>query len=94
MASVQVKLGGVIAHIGLGSAVDGLDIRRMTLQEITFIGTYTYTAQDFCETAQAIFDGSLGNLNWTETRSLADGKTAFDNIRSGSGMAPKIILKP
>ena len=94
MASAQVKPGGVIAHIGLGSAIGGLDIRRMTLQEITFIGTYTYTAQDFRETAQAIFDGSLGDLDWTETRSLADGKTAFDDIRSGSVMAPKIILKP
>jgi hypothetical protein len=38
----------------------GLDIRRMTLQEITFIGTYTYTAQDFRDTAQAMFDGRLG----------------------------------
>jgi len=37
----------VIAHIGLGEAEGGLDIRRMTLQEITFIGTYTYTADDF-----------------------------------------------
>ncbi|MEM6306933.1 MAG: alcohol dehydrogenase catalytic domain-containing protein, partial [Pseudomonadota bacterium] len=46
-ATAQVKPGGVIGHIGLGSGEGGLDIRRMTLQEITFIGTYTYTMQDF-----------------------------------------------
>jgi len=51
-ASAIVRPGGVIAHIGLGEAAGGLDVRRMTLQEITFIGTYTYTADDFRATAQ------------------------------------------
>ena len=59
-ASAVASPGGVIVHIGLGSAAGGLDVRRMTLQEITFIGTYTYTARDFRETAQAMFDGRLG----------------------------------
>ena len=53
-ASALVRPGGVIVHIGLGSAAGGLDIRRVTLQEITFIGTYTYTADDFRQTAQAL----------------------------------------
>ena len=93
-ASAHARPGGVILHIGLGGGSAGLDIRRMTLQEIAFIGTYTYTAQDFRDTAAAIFDGSLGPLTWTETRSLADGAAAFADIRSGSTAAPKIILKP
>ncbi len=46
-ASKHARPGGVILHIGLGEATGGLDIRRMTLQEITFIGTYTYTAAGF-----------------------------------------------
>ena len=84
----------MIAHIGLGEARGGLDIRRMTLQEITFIGTYTYTPQDFAETAQAIFDGRLGALNWMETRPLAAGQSAFVDIRSGLVAAPKVVLIP
>ena len=36
-ASQLVRPGGVIVHIGLGDANDGLDIRRMTLQEIAFV---------------------------------------------------------
>lgn len=90
----HARPGGVIAHIGLGEATGGLDIRRMTLQEITFIGTYTYTAQDFCDTAAAIFDGRLGRLNWTEPRALADGARAFEDIRAARVDAPKIILYP
>lgn len=94
LASSRARPGGVIAHIGLGSAAGGLDIRRMTLQEITFIGTYTYTAQDFRDTAAAMFDGRLGRLDWTEIRPLDDGAQAFSDIREGRVAAPKIILKP
>ncbi len=93
-ASMAVRPGGVIVHIGLGAAEGGLDIRRMTLQEITFIGTYTYTDADFLATAQAIFDGKLGQLNWHETRPLSEGAKAFSDLRQAIVQTPKIILKP
>lgn len=94
VASSLVEPGGVIAHVGLGEDTGGLDIRRMTLQEVTFIGTYTYTAQDFRDTAQAIFDGRLGNLNWIEHRALSDGFQAFRDLNDGRVAAPKIVLAP
>ena len=93
-ASALAEPGGGIVHIGLGEDAGGLDLRRMTLQEITFIGTYTYTAQDFRDTAAALFDGRLGPLDWTEIRPLSDGAAAFRDIRSGQSAAPKIILQP
>ncbi len=94
LASAQARPGGAILHIGLGSAAGGLDVRRMTLQEITFIGTYTYTAKDFRDTADAMFTGRLGALDWTEVRPLDAGAVAFADIRKGQVAAPKIILKP
>lgn len=94
VASAAASPGGVILHIGLGSASGGLDIRRLTLQEIAFIGTYTYTAQDFRDTAAAMFAGRLGALDWIEARPLSQGAAAFDDIRNGRVAAPKIILKP
>ena len=93
-ASAVVRPGGIIVHIGLGSAEGGLDIRRMTLQEITFTGIYAYTAQDFRDTAAAMFDGRLGALDWTEKRPLSQGAAAFADIRAGRVAAPKIILNP
>ncbi|WP_339762916.1 alcohol dehydrogenase catalytic domain-containing protein [uncultured Hoeflea sp.] len=93
-ASRLVRPGGVIVHIGLGDASGGLNIRRMTLQEITFIGAYTYTPEDFRDTAAAIFDGRLGALEWAEMRSLQDGARAFADILGGQVAAPKIVLKP
>ena len=94
VASALAKPGGVILHIGLAEDTGGLDIRRLTLQEITFIGTYTYTAEDFRQTAQAIFDGDLGPLDWFATRPLADGASAFYDLRHGKVATPKIVLEP
>ncbi len=89
-----VRPGAVIVHIGLADGTGGLNVRRMTLQEITFIGTYTYTPDDFHSTAAAIFDGRLGALDWAEILPLEDGASAFDNISRGKAAAPKIILQP
>ncbi|MEX0340224.1 MAG: zinc-binding dehydrogenase, partial [Arenibacterium sp.] len=94
VASALAMPGGVILHIGLAENTGGLDVRRLTLQEITFIGTYTYTADDFRQTAQAIFDGALGPLDWVATRPLADGASAFHDLRHGNVATPKIVLQP
>ena len=48
-------LRSVTANIELGSAFGGLDIWRMTFQEIKCIGAYPYTEQDFRHMVQAIF---------------------------------------
>lgn len=93
-ASSLVQPGGVIAHVGLGDDNPGFDVRRATLQEITFIGTYTYTAADFRDTAAALFDGRLGPLDWTQTRPLGEGTSAFADLRAGKVATPKIILAP
>jgi len=94
VASARAAPGGVIMHIGLGEGEGGLDIRRMTLQEITFIGTYTYTDRDFRDTCAAMFAGRLGSLDWAEKRGLSEGAVAFADILEGRVAAPKIVLRP
>lgn len=94
LASRLVRAGGVIVHIGLAGATGGLDVRRMTLQEVTFIGTYCYTMTDFHETFAAMVAGRLGALDWFETRPLSAGAAAFADIRAGRNAEPKIVLYP
>ena len=94
IASQLVSPGGIIAHVGLGDNTDGLDVRRITLQEITFIGTYTYTAKDFKDTAEALFTGRLGSLEWIEKRPLSEGKASFRELLGNTVAAPKIVLDP
>ena len=94
MSSKYISPGGLIVHIGLGQPKEGLDIRRMTLQEITFVGTYTYTSFDFKETADKIFNNEFGNLDWVDIRPLKDGQACFEEILEGKTLFPEIILKP
>ncbi len=75
-ASAMVRPGGVIVHAGLLPGLDGLDIRKITLQEVTFSGTYCYTPVDFIETVRALQAGSLGGLRWFEERPLSEGARA------------------
>lgn len=89
-----VQPGGCIAHIGLLSSDGGLDVRRMTLQEITFIGSYTYTPIDLRVVLQKMHTQALGKLNWFDTRNLTDGPTVFTEIHAGECAAPKVILSP
>jgi len=94
MATERVKPGGVIVNVGLAGGVVGLDVRRMTLQDISFVGSYTYTQEDFNQTAQAINQKKLGALDWTHADSLAQGARLFEAINSGKMTAPKVLLYP
>ncbi|MEQ8355336.1 MAG: alcohol dehydrogenase catalytic domain-containing protein [Kiloniellaceae bacterium] len=93
-ASRWVAPGGVILHIGLGDNEGGLDFRKATLQEITFIGTYTYTMTDFAQALTALAAGRLGKLRWVERRPLAGGLAAFQALDKGQVAAAKIALEP
>ncbi|MCP4765096.1 MAG: alcohol dehydrogenase catalytic domain-containing protein [Gammaproteobacteria bacterium] len=92
-AVLACRSGGVIVHIGLMDNNDGLDVRAMTLREITFIGTYTYTPVDLRVTLRKLHSGALGSLGWVEQRPLAAGAEAFDELLHGRCAAPKIVLQ-
>ena len=89
-----VKPGGTVIHIGLTQPSGSLDFRKVTLQEITFVGTYCYTNKDFENTLNLLSQNILGNLNWIEFRDLSKGAEAFRQIHNGTCSAPKIILIP
>jgi L-iditol 2-dehydrogenase len=93
-ASAAVKPGGVIVHVGLLESEGGLDVRKLTLQEVAFVGTYTYTMADFRDSVAALDAGVLGELNWFEKRPLAEGAAAFRDLAEGRAGAAKIILMP
>jgi len=93
-AVAAVSPGGVVVHVGLMDGVDGLDARRLTLQEITLIGVYTYTMTDFQAAVVAMASGALGKLDWFEERSLSEGPAAFEDLINGRTKAAKIMLRP
>ena len=93
-AFASVKAGGVIMHVGLQDWASEVDMRRLTLAEITLLGTYTYTTADLRATVAAIHRGAFGSLEWLDARPLADGPQAFQDLDQGRAASAKVILCP
>jgi len=94
MAIRVVRPGGVMMHIGLQQSGGDCDFRKITLSEITVIGTYTYTHADLEEALKILHSGALGDLSWVEERPLSEGATAFSDLNKGFSAASKIVLQP
>ena len=69
-------------------------MRKLTLAEITLLGTYTYTMADLRATVAALERGAFGNLRWVERRPLAEGARAFDDLHHGRLASAKVVLQP
>ena len=93
-ALAAVRPGGVVMHVGLADWTSDIDMRKLTLAEVTLIGTYTYSTADLRATAAALHAGAFGDLAWVEERPLADGPAAFRDLHEGRSAAAKIILRP
>jgi len=91
-ASAMVRPGGAIVHIGLQDSEPGLDTRRITLQEIRFLGVYCYRKSEFAAALSLLESGAISAADWTEIRDLAEGPRAFEDIHNGVA-PPKIILQ-
>mgnify|MGYP006141995585 CR=1 FL=1 len=90
----SIAPGGTIVHIGLTQPSGSFNFKKLTIQEITLVGTYCYTNKDFQETIKILTEKRLGDLGWIEYRELKNGANAFKEIHDGRCIAPKIILIP
>ena len=93
-ALVAVKPGGVIMHIGLQDWASEIDMRKLTLAEITLLGTYTYSMMDLRATVAALARGVFGDLSWVESRPLSEGPQAFQDLHHGRTASAKLVLQP
>jgi 2-desacetyl-2-hydroxyethyl bacteriochlorophyllide A dehydrogenase len=89
-----VKPGGVVMHIGLQDWASEIDMRKLTLAEITLMGTYTYTTADLRATVRLLYAGAFGDLSWVQTMQLADGAKAFADLDTGKLASAKVVLLP
>jgi alcohol dehydrogenase len=69
-------------------------MRKITLAEITLMGTYTYTTADLRATVKLLYEGAFGDLSWVETAALSDGAKAFADLDSGQVASSKMVLLP
>ena len=93
-AIAAVRPGGVVIHVGLMQDGGTLDVRKITLQEVSFLGCYTYNELDLRRALQLLHEGALGSLEWIETLPLAEGARAFAALDRGEVAAAKLVLQP
>lgn len=93
-ALAGVKPGGVVMHVGLQDWASEIDMRKLTLAEITLLGTYTYTTADLRAAVTALYEGAFGSLEWIESRALDEGGQAFQDLDKGRTAAGKVVLLP
>jgi alcohol dehydrogenase len=93
-AFAAIKPGGVVMHVGLQDWASEIDMRKLTLAEITLLGTYTYTTADLRATVDALARGAFGDLSWVEERPLDAGQQAFLDLDQGRCAAAKLLLRP
>jgi alcohol dehydrogenase len=93
-ALAAVRTGGVVMHIGLQDWASEIDMRKLTLAEITLLGTYTYRMADLRATVAALARGVYGDLSWVERRALSAGAKAFDDLHHGRLASAKVVLEP
>ena len=91
-AMTCLRPGGVLCHVGLGQAAGGLDPRALTLNELSVLGSYTYTDADLDSVLR--FLTRLDTASWVERRPLSEGQQAFEDLDAGRSAAAKIILEP
>ena len=93
-ALTAIRPGGVVLHIGLQDWASEIDMRKLTLSEVTLIGTYTYATADLRATVLALDRGVFGDLSWVEERRLDAGAAAFEDLHHGRTAAAKVVLRP
>jgi alcohol dehydrogenase len=93
-AFAAIQPGGTIMHVGLQDWASEIDMRKLTLAEITLLGTYTYTTADLRATVDALARGVFGELSWVQERPLAQGQQAFLDLDGGHCASAKVVLRP
>jgi alcohol dehydrogenase len=88
------KPGGVIMHVGLQDWASEIDMRKLTLAEITLLGTYTYNTADLRATVDLLAQGAFGKLGWVQSLPLDQGAIAFDSLHRGLNASSKVVLIP
>lgn len=94
LAQRAVSAGGIIVHVGLGEAADGIDYRRLTRDEIIVAGAGRPSRTDFDTAIALLASRALGALDWVETRRLDEGPQVFRELAEGKVRAAKVVLIP
>jgi threonine dehydrogenase-like Zn-dependent dehydrogenase len=90
----SVQFGGSVCLVGMGAPKFALDAFRISTEEKSLVGSFTYTARDFRDAADWVSSGpaEIGELISRQVP-LEDGPQAFADLARGDGTAGKVLVR-
>ncbi len=86
--------GGRVVFIGLHEEESMVPANYIVRQEISIIGSFTYSDADFARALDLLAAGRVPlDGEWLEERPLAAGPAAFEELLAGATRAAKIVLR-
>jgi len=93
-AAASARKGGRVILLGLHEQATDLDFASVVRNEITLIGSFSYTRRDFAEALRLLQSGEVDPSPYVRTMPLAHGQEAFEVLERGPGTVLKILLVP
>lgn len=90
----MINSGGKIIMVGLGHEESPILMSQLVRQEVSIIGSYSYSQADFNQSVQLLAGGHIRMEQWAATRSLTEGPASFQSMVEGKSRFSKIILNP
>jgi 2-desacetyl-2-hydroxyethyl bacteriochlorophyllide A dehydrogenase len=85
---------GIIIMVGLGQDQSTVPMNHLVRQELSIIGSYTYSPTDFAQAVALLVKGKIDMTGWTTTRSLSDIPESFQELVEGRSEFSKIFIRP
>ncbi len=89
-----VMPGGTVVLLGLHDEASLLPANYMVRHEVTLVGSFTYTPDDFKHALDLLVQGHVKpSADWLAERPLAEGVSAFAELIAGNAAITKIVLR-
>lgn len=93
-AIAKVNSGGKVILVGLGQDETALPMNHVVRQEISLIGSYTYSETDFSQAVDLLTSGAIVRDGWTGACGLSGAAEAFASLADGTCEYGKMIINP
>ncbi|MCQ6562002.1 zinc-dependent alcohol dehydrogenase [Paenibacillus mendelii] len=89
-----INPGGSVILVGLGQDQTALSMNHVVRQEVSLIGSYTYSNADFEQAVNLLVQGSISMSDWATTCGLAEAPSVFAALADGSAKFSKYVINP
>ena len=89
-----VNPGGIIVLVGLGQDQSLLSMNHAVRQEISLVGSYTYSDEDFEQAVDLLVGGKISNRHWSAVCTLPEAVDVFAALAEGRARFSKYIIRP